>query len=77
MADIFFGAFLSILTIYFSFKVRQNSGRLFLNDILTSVGGGSFFLIIKGFILGWIYVILCIGSGYGALVFLNKAGIIK
>ncbi len=77
MGDTVFGIFFSFLVLFFGFKLKQNRGRLYLNDLLTSIGGGSFLTIIKGYFFDLIYLILCIGCGWGAFVFLSKAGIIK
>ncbi len=77
MGNTVVGIFLLFLACYFGFKLKQNRGRLYLNDLLTSIGGGSFFEIVKGYFFDTFYLILCIGSGWGAFVFFSKEGFIK
>lgn len=77
MGDLILALLLSLLTCYFAFKLKQNRGRLFLNDFFTSIGYGSFFVIVIGYIFDFIYLVLCIASGWGALFYFHKCGIIK
>ena len=59
----------ALITVFFGFKGAQAHGAGKLNNILTSIGGGSFITMILTRIKKAIWVVLCLFFGFITLMF--------
>lgn len=64
---------LGVLTLFFAFKVKQAKGAGEMNEIMTSVGSGSFGAGVKTTVMGWVWALLCLGAGIGTLATIGLA----